>query len=93
MRRRSIAPVSPVVSITTSARSRSEPSTSRSARIPSTIRPSGASGWRRRVSLKRLTRVSSSASRKTTVGSRPGVAQLIEHREQLVEVARRRGRR
>ena len=54
------------MSMTTSARSRSGPRTSRSARIPSRTRPSGASGWRRRVSLKRLTSVSSSASRKST---------------------------
>jgi len=51
IRRRSSPPVRSLVSITTSARSRSGASIARSARIPSTILPSGASGWRRRVSL------------------------------------------
>ena len=75
------------MSTTTSARSRSGPSTSRSARIPSSMRPSGASGWRRRVSLKRSTSVSSLGLEED---ERPAVeppsVELVEDREQVVEV-------
>ena len=44
---------------------------SRSARIPSIAGIPSASGWGRRVSLKRRSRVFSSASRNTRLGARP----------------------
>src|SRR5437868_5960605 len=55
-----------VVSITRSAIARSAPRSLRSSATPSATLPSGASGCRRRVSLKRRSRVSSEQSRKTT---------------------------
>ena len=71
----------------TSARSFSGASSSRSARIAASTEPPSASGWRRRVSLKRLISTCSLASRNSSRNGDAAALEVLEHLDEALEVA------
>ena len=71
------------VSMTRSALSRSGRSSSRSAAMPSTSRPSPCSGWLRRTCSNRRISTSSSASRNSTRGLKPRASRSLSTAPQV----------